>query len=110
MNVYIYLDDIRDDDYFYNHYMGTDWHPVICRDYGEACRAIDAHMQDNIFIDLDHDLGFDEDDGTELNGYDVCKYIIDRMAPVVGFHIHSMNPVGAANMRQLLTHYGIREV
>ena len=108
MKIYIYVDDIRDDDYFYNHYLYPEWRPIICRDYSQTIQVLIQHLTDEIFIDLDHDLGFD-DDNYEYNGYDICKFIIQHQIPLVGFHIHSMNPVGAQNMRQLLTHYGYKE-
>ena len=108
MKIYIYVDDIRDDDYFYNHYLSPEWRPIICRNYGLAVQALTQHLTDEIFIDLDHDLGFDNDN-CEYSGYDICKFIIQHQIPLTGFHIHSMNPVGAQNMRQLLTHYGYKE-
>ncbi len=54
---------------------------------------------DNICISFDHDLG------AKKTGYDFAKWLIEHN--ITGFfHIHSMNPVGASNIRQLLTHYG----
>lgn len=43
-------------------------------------------------------------------GYDICKFIVEHKIPLVGFHIHSMNPVEAQNMRQLLIHAGYNEL
>lgn len=65
-----------------------------------------------LILDLDHDLGETEDGYNELarTGYDVCKWIIENNSQQLYFHIHSMNPVGAQNMRQLLTHYGYKEL
>jgi len=110
MNIYIYVDDIRSDDKFYKSLDGT-WCPVICRDYNETINVLQNGIQDGdvVIIDLDHDLGFDNN-ATERNGYDICKYIIEHQIPIYAFHIHSMNPVGIANMRQLLSHYGIKEI
>lgn len=112
MDTYIYIDDIRTNDSFYRTLIG-DWAPFICRDYQESIDVITQHAQagDRIILDLDHDLGFDDDDDdVELNGYDICRYIVESNLPIYAFHIHSMNPVGAANMRQLLSHYGIPEI
>ena len=110
MNVYIYVDDIRTDDRFFRSLKG-EWCPVICRDYYETVNILQngIHPDDIVIIDLDHDLGFD-DDNVELNGYNICQYIVEHQLPISAFHIHSMNPVGTANMRQLLTHYGVKEI
>ena len=56
-------------------------------------------------IDFDHDLGDDY-----LSGYGIAKYLVENQIPMAGFRIHSMNPVGAENIRQLLTHYGYDEI
>ena len=113
MRYFIYVDDIRNDNRFYLTYrirMGEYWQPVIIRSYDEMIKFFDRTLlHDEFFLDLDHDLGFDED-GRERNGYDICKYVIANNINVVGFHIHSMNPVGARNMRQLLTKFGIQEM
>ena len=53
-----------------------------------------------IYIEFDHDLGEKE------TGYDVAKFIVENKLPILGFGVHSMNPVGASNIIQLLTHYG----
>lgn len=117
MNIYIYVDDIREDDTFFK-YLRThtkmDWIPFICRSAEEAIFFLNYYNDSSnyLFIDLDHDLG----EGHEMNdsfassGYDICKWIIKNQISLVGFHIHSMNPVGSANMRQLLTHYGYKEI
>lgn len=112
MNYYIYLDDIREDDRFFNNnFNRNEWLPIVVRDYHEAVKVVKELNDGKIFLDLDHDLGFDdEDNDDELNGYDFCKYIIQKNISPYKFHIHSMNPVGAANMREILTHYGWEEV
>lgn len=55
----------------------------------------------NIYIDLDHDLG-----SYDFTGYTICKYIVENKMPIAGFAVHSQNPVGCKNMRDLLIHYG----
>ena len=55
-------------------------------------------------VDFDHDIG------TEGSGYDIAKYIVESELKIGGFRIHSQNPVGVSNIRQLLTHYGYKEV
>lgn len=110
MNYFLYIDDIRSDDGFFKVLtMATTYEPHIMRSYDETIKFFQSHPNDTYILDLDHDLGFD-DDNIERNGYDICKYVIENNIDVRAFHIHSMNPVGTANMRQLLTHYGIQEL
>ena len=116
MNIYLYVDDIRYDDTFFKRlltYTNMEWIPIICRTAIEATSFLEYYNGcANIIIDLDHDLGEGNelDDTRTPNGYDICKKIVEWEIPLVGFHIHSMNPVGSANMRQLLTHYGYKEI
>ena len=117
INIYIYVDDIREDDTFFktlHNYTHMEWIPIICRSAEEAICFLYYHNEEcyNIIIDLDHDLGegHEMDDSLALSGYDICKYIVENQISLMGFHIHSMNPVGVANMRQLLTHYGYKEI
>lgn len=97
--VYLYLDDKRD------------CKPVkvtncciTCRDYYSAIatvKALKSHIE--LTVDLDHDLG------TKKTGYDFCKWLVEQ-GYLGFFHIHSANPVGRFNMRQLLTRYGWVEI
>ena len=116
MNYYLYIDDIREDLSFCDTLPLVDdkhWDPVLLRSYQEVedflINCYDCE-NDTIFLDLDHDLGEFDANNNEKTGYDICKLIINS-SPIwiYGFHIHSMNPVGAQNMRQLLTHYGCKE-
>ena len=72
------------------------------KSYDEAVNYISNNknlFETNFIVDLDHDLAEDK------TGYDFAKWLIEHN--ITGFfHIHSMNPVGASNIRQLLTHYG----
>lgn len=106
MNYYIYLDDIREDDTWFRQYLNTKhWIPYVVRSYEEAVHILAQAQGHQVIIDLDHDLG-----ESARTGYDVCMWIIKHNFPHLCFRIHSMNPVGAANMRQLLTHYGYKEI
>jgi hypothetical protein len=50
-------------------------------------------------ISLDHDLGEDK------SGYDIAKFLVEqRIWPRI-IYIHTMNPVGRDNIKQLLTRY-----
>ena len=54
---------------------------------------------EDLFISFDHDLG------EEKTGYDLAKYLLEHDIYIGGFTIHSMNPVGAKNIYDLLSHY-----
>ena len=117
INIYIYVDDIREDDTFFKtlyNYTHMEWIPIICHSAEEAIFFLNYYNEEfyNVIIDLDHDLGegYEMDNSLVSSGYDICKYIVENQISLMGFHIHSMNPVGVANMRQLLTHYGYREI
>lgn len=98
---YIYVDDIRkcpysDDDRFII---------FTARTYNAAIEVIDycsSFKNVEIYIDLDHDLG------EEKSGYDIAKYIVENQIPIVGYYVHSMNPIGVFNINQLLQHYGYK--
>lgn len=75
---------------------------VVCRSYADAISTIQT-CRDNqceMWLDLDHDLG------EEKTGYDICKYVVENQIPLLGYSLHTMNPVGKQNMDQLLSHYG----
>lgn len=115
MKHYIYVDDIRDDDIWFNrHLSNRTWYPHLCRTYQQTIDLITAILYSGetaqFFLDLDHDLGEGNENELEPSGYEICKWIVENQIPLVGFHIHSQNAVGAANMRQLLTHYGYKEL
>lgn len=100
--MYFYLDDERKIDSDAIEKKGYEC--LIFTDPLLMMTALDVYKDREIIVDLDHDLG------GPFTGYDVCKYIISHQIPLEGFIIHSMNPVGVFNMRQLLTHYGYYEV
>lgn len=62
---------------------------------------------DVMVLYLDHDLGMNK------TGYDFAKFFVewnlDRNHSCY-FHLLTANPVGAFNIRQLLTHYGYKEI
>lgn len=105
---YVYVDDCRKPDFYaYNSYYYACYEyglcvPIICRTYDGVIDLLDELQQMNaeVILDLDHDLG------ESKTGYDICKYIVENQYPLLGFHIHSMNPVGVFNMSHLLKHYG----
>ena len=96
---HIWLDDIRQSP-----------HPdfIVVKNYNEAVSAVKSIIQEiktdkDIFISFDHDLG------SKKTGYDFAKWLVKNS--IVGlYQIHSMNSVGAKNIRELLDHYGWREI
>ena len=101
-DIYIYLDDERKPCWK----LIPDGANVIeCKNFKAACAAIETACNKGwtrLALDLDHDLG------PGKTGYDFCKWLVER-GWTGKFHCHTANPVGAANMRQLLTHYGWKE-
>ena len=93
---YIYVDDERQ--------CNID-NAIVVRNYNDVISVLQSisHISADIYIDLDHDLGEGK------SGYDIAKWIVEEGYPLTGFHIHSMNLVGAFNIRQLLTRYGYKE-
>lgn len=77
----------------------------IVRDYQSAINTIDKFILNNI----EFSISFDHDLGLGASGYDVAKYIVENKIPMTTFHLHTMNPVGRENIRQLLSHYGYKE-
>ena len=94
---FIWIDDLRP-------CPNVNYPTITCRDAVSTIDAIAACVYYNteMYISFDHDLGMGK------SGYDVAKYIVEQQIPtnLVHWRIHSANPVGAANIRQLLTHYG----
>jgi len=103
--IYIYIDDMRQ--------------PLIpdalwVKSYDEAIAALKVIYSTltianppyslTLVVDFDHDLG------EKKTGYDVAKWLVEEYPWTANFRIHSMNPVGANNIRQLLKHYGWTEV
>jgi hypothetical protein len=53
-----------------------------------------------VSLSLDHDLG----EG-QKTGYDIAKWMVETKIYPPYIFVHSLNSVGAANIRQLLEHY-----
>lgn len=99
--IYIYIDDMRQ--------------PLIpdalwVKSYDEAIATLidTTDLMDiddfiSLVVDFDHDLGEGK------TGYDIAKWLVENNY-IGKFRIHSMNPVGANNIRRLLKHYGWTEI
>lgn len=94
----LYLDDERP--------LPTNY-DILIPDYTSCINMINllASNQIPFMLSFDHDIG-DE----YFSGYQIAKYIVEHHIPMVFFAIHSANAVGAQNIRELLTHYGYKEV
>lgn len=73
--------------------------------YKEAISFITNNIRpaDSLVVDLDHDLG------SKKSGYDVAKWLVQNSYQGA-FKVHSMNPVGAKNIRDTLLRYGWQEI
>lgn len=79
-----------------------DW--VIARSFEEAVAHVEERGMPS-FISFDHDLG------TGKSGKDFANWLVDRdldhpsIPDCFGFEVHSGNPVGRRNIRDLLDAY-----
>jgi hypothetical protein len=108
----LFLDDIRfpeDVKFFYGPYENL----RICRSMDDAVWAVKQYGLPT-FISFDHDLAdehYSKDTG-EKTGYTFakwfCDYVMDndlKMPVGFGYHVHSMNPVGAENIRRYMENF-----
>lgn len=104
-NIYIYVDDIRD----YTNWdkdLSCNREVIAAKTYKEAIQALETCIEhkSKIIIDLDHDLG------CKKTGYDIAKWIVTSGYRDIKFKVHSMNVVGAQNIREVLSHYDYKEI
>lgn len=102
MNVYIWLDDERPMPAL----LPFDWgYRIHAKTYLEALHYLQYYCKSGeycVYMDFDHDLGEGK------SGYDVAKWIVENNIQNIWYRVHSMNPVGRANIEQLLDHYGYK--
>ena len=100
---FIWIDDERDVNWGH---VPDGMAVVHCKTYKEAIEKLQFYMsyKTKLIVDFDHDLG------CKKTGYDVAKWIVASGYPNVRFRVHSMNPVGAQNIREMLSHYGYEEI
>ena len=92
----------------------TDNSWVIARNYHDAVWYVTNYGLPR-FISFDHDLAFDHytiGKPHEFTGYDFAKwfanYVMDNevdLDPDFDYYVHSMNPVGAENIRTYMEHW-----
>ena len=95
MEKLLYVDDIRKPNII--RYSTYSYEIIVSRNYDDVINML--NMCKFNAIDLDHDLG------EEKTGYDICKYIIENNIKLDRVYIHTSNPLGKDNMKQLLERY-----
>ena len=106
MKLLILDDDNSRHSQFLTHYVGHSIKSVYTA--SGAIKALKKEKYDYVF--LDHDLGGQQmvksGDGT---GYEVAEFIALNLeyAPVREVVLHSLNPIGRKNMKDVLTRYGV---
>lgn len=95
MKKYIWVDDIRPMP------SGYDYH---CRSVNETKNVLlKLYRENEIYLDLDHDSGdYCTDGGDYIRILDFIEEYELNKEDTMEFHIHSMNPVGAENMRSII--------
>jgi hypothetical protein len=110
----LFLDDIRfPEDVRYDYNFGTYRGVIICRSMDDAVWCVKQYGLPT-FISFDHDLAdvhYETGDG-EKTGYTFakwfCDYIMDNSLDIpegFSYHVHSMNPVGAENIRAYMKNF-----
>lgn len=108
MNYYLFIDDERNpkDVTWVNLPKGVDW--VVVRSFNEFVNTV---LQKGlpVFVSFDHDLAdahYANMPSAEKTGYDCAKWLVDYCLDsnlnIPEFAVHSMNPVGAENIRRYL--------
>ncbi len=96
----LWLDDEREPDKLF---LSRVENVFVAESYEDAIFYLANFREDeryeDLFIDFDHDLG------EEKTGYDFAKFLLEKGVEIGGFSVHSMNPVGAKNICDLLEHY-----
>lgn len=110
----LFLDDIRfpaDVKYNYGPYRDV----VICRNMDDAVWCVEQYGLPTM-ISFDHDLADDHyligSSKNEKTGYAFakwfCDYVMDNsldLSEDFCYHVHSMNPVGAENIRKYMENF-----
>jgi hypothetical protein len=75
---------------------------MVARNYYECINILESYTVN--ILSLDHDLG------EKKTGYDVTKWMVENDIWAEQIYLHTANPVGRANMYQLLNNYKPDEV
>ena len=116
LNIILWIDDIRDTKIFRKSCADRSNERVIwCKSVNDAIRAYtlwgsvfeDPDIQ-LVEIDLDHDAGdFVSDGGDYVKFLDWMELCHPNDFSKIAWKIHTMNPVGAQNMRAILRRNGV---
>lgn len=102
MSYKLFLDDVRNPDWVHPH-DPDGW--TVCRNMDEAVATVNSQGWPRM-ISFDHDLGHNIP-----TGHDFAKWLVELDLNTAGmpqdfdFVVHSANPVGAENIRILLSNY-----
>lgn len=104
----IWVDDVRPaPDVTYRHCKSVNDAKLAIQHFEDLARDFDLAVYDIRLIDIDHDAGeFAFDGGDYIKLLDWLEET-GRNYPI---RIHSMNPVGVANMRRIIQRNGWMEV
>ena len=121
MSYNLYLDDVREPwqsgNYVYpidirHHYRIKEW--IIVRNYDSFVNYITEKGLPNL-VSFDHDLAdihYDTDsyeESIEKTGYDCAKWLIEYCVKnnkeLPEFLVHSANPIGAENIKNILNNF-----
>lgn len=76
--------------------------------------SVRGYIDEDLYIDiidLDHDAGdYVHDGGDYIKLLDWLEWLYDGRGTFTKFHIHSMNPIGCANMRRIIERNGWEEI
>ena len=120
----LFLDDLRSVDMVYPNPNMSEW--AIVRDFHQFVDYIQKYGLPD-YISFDHDLGMEHTrfyfqngghesppdpltaDFKEKTGYDaakwLCMFVDDNNLDLPFWHVHSHNPIGAANIRAYLNNF-----
>ena len=96
----LYLDDIRNP--HQSGYQDSEW--IVCKNdktFKDMFTSFDSIIT---HISFDHDIDSYNDDGTEVTGYTLvkwlCDYILDNNLDIsnLTLNFHTANPIGKENM------------
>lgn len=105
MSYKLFLDDIRTVKMVYPELNETDF--VIVRNYKDFVKSI---IENGLpyFISFDNDLGLDENNEVDLDGYAAAKWLVYESGfdiKELKFNVHSANPVASKQIKGLLDNY-----
>ncbi len=106
MTIYLWLDDIRPIPQKILNFCNENRFSVIRASSSYEAKKFFTQLirEDDIYlVDFDYNLGGGEEE--DENGYDFAKWLLDNEIEPQYFTIHTVNPIGARNIHQLLTHY-----